>query len=113
MLTYHLLPAEDYDAAAPTYAPPVFEADGFVHTSNTLAALAGAGNRYYRADTRPYLVLTVDLGRLQAPWRYDAAGDCFPHIYGPINRAAIIAAHHAARAADGTFLAQLGRAIEE
>lgn len=113
MLTYHLLPAEDYDPAAPAYTPASYNADGFVHTSNTLAALAGAGNRYYRADPRPYLVLTVDLDRLQAPWRHDAVGDSFPHIYGPINRAAIFAAHHAVRGADGTYLAQLGAALAE
>lgn len=111
MLTYHLLPADDYDAAAPAYTPAAYQADGFVHTSNTLVALAGAGNRYYRADPRPYLVLTIDLDRLEAPWRYDAAGDSFPHIYGPINRGAIVAAHRAVRAADGSYLTQLGDTV--
>lgn len=112
MLTYHLVPVTDYDPGAPAYTPRDFQTEGFVHTSRTLDALAGAGNRYYRDDRRHYLVLTIDLDRLDSPWRYDAAGALFPHVYGAIQCQAIVAVHRAERAADGTFRAHLGDMVE-
>lgn len=105
MLTYHLVPAEEFDPAATAYLPAAYAVDGFVHTSRTLELLAGTGNRYYRADPRSYLVLTIDLDRLDVPWRYDAPGEEYPHLYGPLNREAIVAVRPAMRATDGTFLA--------
>lgn len=113
MLTFHLAPATDFKPCAPVYVPCTYSVDGFVHTSNTLAALAGAGNRYYSGDSRPYLVLTIDLERLDVPWRYDAAGELFPHIYGPVHRQAIVARHHAVRAPDGAFRPQLGAPVSD
>ena len=61
-------------------------------------------NRHRRGDQRPFLLLTIDLDRVSAPWRYDAAGDDFPHIYGPLNRDAIVDVRPFPRSADGTFL---------
>ena len=107
MLTYHLLPRETYDPAAAEYLPAAYASEGFIHTTRHLAMIPAVANRYYRADPRPYLLLTVDLARLAVPWRYDAAGDAYPHLYGPINRAAILGARPLPRAADGTFLALL------
>lgn len=104
MLTYHLIPSDEYDPQAATYAPPTYAAEGFIHTTQTLAIVHEVANRYYRADPRPYLLLTIDLDRLGTPWRYDAAGPTYPHLYGPIERDAIVAIRPVARAADGTFL---------
>lgn len=104
MLTYHLVAMDDYDANAESYLPAAFAGEGFIHTTKTVALLAEVANRYYRADTRPYLVLTVDLDRVAVPWRYDAAGEDYPHIYGPLPRQAVIASAPMLRAADGTFL---------
>ncbi|HEX5501901.1 MAG TPA: DUF952 domain-containing protein [Thermomicrobiales bacterium] len=103
MLTYHLVPAEEFDPDAPVYAPRAYAADGFIHTTRAPGLLAAVGNRYYHADPRPYLILTIDLDRAIAPWRYDAAGADYPHLYGPLNRDAIVAIHPATRATDGTF----------
>lgn len=66
MLTYHLVPRDEYDPATPTYAPPAYAAEGFIHTTRTLAIVHEVANRYYRADPRPYLLLTVDLERERA-----------------------------------------------
>jgi len=104
MLTYHLIPREGYDSFAEAYVPAVFAQEGFIHTTKTLAIIHEVANRYYRADLRPYLLLTVDLDRVTAPWRYDAAGDDYPHLYGPLNRAAIVGTIPCPRAADGAFL---------
>lgn len=104
MLTYHLIPREDYDLNVATYAPAAFADEGFIHTTKTIGIVHEVANRYYRADRRAYLLLTVDLDRATAPWRYDAAGEDYPHLYGPLNREAVIDVHPCPRAEDGTFL---------
>ncbi len=104
MLTYHLVPEAEYDPQAAVYLPAAWQHDGFIHTTKQVALLHEVGNRYYRADPRPYLVLTIDLARTAVPWRYDAAGADFPHLYGPLERTAVIAARPMPRAADGAFL---------
>jgi uncharacterized protein (DUF952 family) len=105
MLTYHLVAEADYDPAAAEYLPTAFADEGFIHTTKTPALLAEVANRYYRNDPRPYLLLTLDLDRLTVPWRYDAAGEDYPHLYGPLNRDAVINIAPMPRAEDGTFLA--------
>ena len=68
-----------------------------------MAALGETFDRYYAADPRPFLALTLDLDALDVPWRYDVAGSPYPHIYGPIARSAIVAVSRVERAADGRF----------
>ena len=58
----------------------------------------------YRADSRPFLVLVIDLARVRAPVRYEDPRRVYPHIYGPLNRDAIITVLDVPRAPDGTFL---------
>ena len=102
---WHLLPAEAW-AAAPADAPFAAASladEGFVHLTHLGSDLVDVGNAFYRDDPRPYLVLSVDLDRLTVPWRYD--GDArFPHVYGPLDRAAILAVHAYDRAPDGSFV---------
>ena len=106
MLTYHLIAAADYDPAAATYTPSAFAQEGFIHTTKRRALIVEVANRYYRDDRRPYLLLTIDLERATAPWRYDAAGEEYPHLYGALNRDAIVASEPLQRAEDGTFLSE-------
>ena len=101
MLTYHLVPRDEYDDAQPTYAPPAFADEGFIHTTRTLAIVHEVANRYYRADPRPYLLLTVDLDRASAPWRYDAAAPDYPHLYGPLLLETVVAYGPLERDGDG------------
>ncbi len=60
-------------------------------------------------------VLAIDPERVTSEVRYEApappappdsplAGVMFPHIYGPLNRDAIVEVRSAMRSADGTFL---------
>jgi uncharacterized protein (DUF952 family) len=91
-LTLHLVPRPVWDglAANAPYLPERFDADGFIHTTLGADNLLAVANRYYRADPRPYLALIVDLDRVAAPWRFDQAGPLYPHIYGPIERGAVV-----------------------
>ncbi len=105
--TLHLIPATVWDRSADlsSYTPETFAVDGFVHCTDGDDNLIAVGNRYYSADLRPFLALTITVERLTAPVRYDDPGGIFPHIYGPINRDAIVAKRTVTRDADGTFVA--------
>ncbi|MBM2810175.1 MAG: hypothetical protein HW416_934 [Chloroflexi bacterium] len=104
MLTYHQAPEEDFDSDAPTYVPVGYAQDGFIHTTGPLGRVSAVANKHCSHDPRPYVLITVDLDRLTVPWRYDVAGEDYPHVYGPLNREAVVAVRSMPRAADGTFL---------
>ncbi|MGZ8501906.1 MAG: DUF952 domain-containing protein [Candidatus Limnocylindrales bacterium] len=104
--TYHLVPAQTWaerDPATP-YIPPSLEAEGFIHCSDGAAAMVVTANRHYRADPSAFLVLTVDLDATGSPWQFDDPSGIYPHVHGPIDPAAVLAAVPIPRAADGEFL---------
>lgn len=104
--TYHLVPEAAWLAPADgaPYAPPSLAAEGFIHCTDGVAAMVATANRHYRDDPRPFLVLTVDLERTGSPWRCDDPAGIYPHVYGPLDRAAVVRAIPAPRDADGEFL---------
>ena len=105
--TLHLIAAGDWDRVSGDafYTPDAFAADGFVHCTDGDDNLVAVGNRYYRADCRPFLALTISLDRLTAPFQYDDPARIFPHIYGPLNRDAVVGRRSVLRGPDGSFIA--------
>jgi uncharacterized protein (DUF952 family) len=104
--TFHLTPADWWEAADPA-APltaPSLETEGFIHCTTGADEMVTTANRHYRGDPRPFVVLTIDLGRLTAPVGVDDAARIHPHVFGPLDRAAIRGVQPMPRAADGTFL---------
>lgn len=103
--TLHLVPEPVWEAhqGAATYTPERYADDGFVHCTDGEANLLGVANTFYRADDRPYVVLVLDVDRLQSPVRYDDPAQIYPHIYGPINLDAVVDVRRAVRLADGSF----------
>ena len=101
--TFHLVPEAIWAAADPAtpYEAASLVAEGFIHCTDGATALGETFDRYYAADPRPFLALTLDLDALDVPWRYDVAGSPYPHIYGPIARSAIIAVCRVKRGRDG------------
>jgi uncharacterized protein (DUF952 family) len=105
-LTYHLAAKAWWDAADPD-APlpsPSLASEGFIHCTDGAAEMVATANRHYAAVPGAFVILTVDLGRVTSAWRVEDPGRIYPHIFGPIDRAAIVAVIDAPRAADGTFL---------
>jgi uncharacterized protein (DUF952 family) len=103
--TFHIVPEEVWaatDAAAP-YAAASLASEGFIHCTDGEEALGVTFDRYWAADPRPFLALTLDLDALDVPWRYDVTGSPYPHIYGAIGRAAVIAVARVDRGSDGRF----------
>lgn len=114
----HLTPAEDFQGLAEgePLRPASLAAEGFVHCTATADVLLYVANAFYREAPGEFLVLVIDPDRLAAPLKHEPpappppaghplAGRLFPHIYGPLNRDAIVAVRAARRAPDGTFLA--------
>jgi uncharacterized protein (DUF952 family) len=103
--TYHLVPEAVWtgsDPAAP-YAAASLALEGFIHCTDGVDALGATFDRHYATDRRPFLALTVDLDALDELWRYDIPGSPYPHVYGPIPRAAIIAVGRVLRGPDRRF----------
>jgi uncharacterized protein (DUF952 family) len=105
-VAYHLVPAAAWEAAgrdAP-FRPASLGTEGFVHLTHRMDDLVDVANAFYRDEAGPHVVLTVVLARLGAPWRYD--GDRrFPHVYGPLDRAAVVEVRSIGRDASGDFVA--------
>lgn len=105
--TLHLVPAPHWAAHAgqDRYAPEPFAAEGFIHTTTGDERVVEVGNRFYTGDPRPYLVLTIDLAKVDAPTIYEDPDDAFPHIYGRLPTSAVTGWRRVRRGPDGAFLA--------
>ena len=85
------------------FLPASLGTEGFVHLTHRMADLVDVANALYRDEPGPHRVLTIALDRLSAPWRYDG-DERYPHVYGPLDRAAITAVRPIRRDAEGAFL---------
>ena len=104
---YHLTPIEYFESipADQPYRPMDFEHEGFIHSTRGLEQLVIVANRYYRADPQSMVVLVIDADRVRAEIKNEQAEDgvVYPHIYGPLNRDAIIDILDMPRLSDGSF----------
>jgi uncharacterized protein (DUF952 family) len=105
-LAYHGTPRkyfESLDASKP-YVPEPFAREGFIHTTEGREAVPIVLTLHYKTSSEPWVVLYIDQDRVTSPIRYDDPEQVFPHIYGPLNRDAIVAVMDIDREPDGTFL---------
>ncbi|MFC4564243.1 DUF952 domain-containing protein [Nocardiopsis mangrovi] len=87
--------------------------EGFVHASPDEATLLAVAGRFYADTAADLVVLVIDADLLGAEVRWEAAapspppgvpaGTLFPHIYGPIPRAAVIGTATLRRGPDGVY----------
>ena len=103
--TFHLVPQDVWTVADPAtaYEAASLATEGFIHCTDGVSALGETFDRHYAADPRGFLAQTLDLDALDVPWRYDVEGSPYPHIYGHIDRSAIVAISRVDRSADGRF----------
>ena len=75
--------------AADAYQAPSLAAEGFIHCS-TPAQVVETAYRHYR-DRDDLVLLRLDPAKLTSPVVYEETSGhgTFPHIYGPIDRAAV------------------------
>lgn len=108
-MLYHLVTREEWMRAQAdgVYHPSSLDSEGFIHASHTSQVLAVAHARF-KGQANLFL-LCIDPSRVAAPIREDAVTfpggqvEFFPHIYGPLNIAAVVHVFDLPPAADGTF----------
>jgi uncharacterized protein (DUF952 family) len=101
---YHLVLRRVWEKNADQpYRADSLASEGFIHCSFA-EQLAWVANRFY-ADAEDLLLLHIDTERLTSPLREELCdtGEIFPHIYGPLNRDAVVKVDTPARGADGRW----------
>ena len=103
--TFHMVPAEVWDAADPAtpYEAASLASEGFTHCTDGELELLATANRHYSGDPHPFLALTVDLDAAGSPWRIEDPAGVYPHVFGPIDRAAVLRVATLRRDASGRF----------
>jgi uncharacterized protein (DUF952 family) len=95
-LILHITTRAEYRPGEPV-RPPSLETEGFVHCSDPGTVHLPA-NRLFAGRT-DLVLLEIDTARLDVPLRWepgvppDPNGAWFPHVFGPIPAAAVVAAH--------------------
>jgi uncharacterized protein (DUF952 family) len=105
-ITFHGTLASHFELLDPNgpYVPADFDRDGFIHCTDGEQRLADTLSAYYADSVGGWLVIYIDLDRVASEVRYEDPERVFPHIYGPLNRDAIVAVRPIARLNDGRFL---------
>jgi uncharacterized protein (DUF952 family) len=101
---FHIAVRSEWDAAGDDYAPAAFADEGFVHCSFAEQVVATAG-RYYKGRD-DLVLLEIDDARLTSPVTVEpspSSGEDFPHIYGRVDRRAVVVEHELVPNDDGSF----------
>ncbi len=83
------------------YVSRDYAKEGFIHATKGDELLMKVANRIYTDFTDELWLLVVDVARLTSRLLYEEAsdGNLYPHIYGPLNKDAIIAIKRMSRTA--------------
>lgn len=106
-MIYHITTKNEWHSA-PSDMPfqsASLESEGFIHCS-TREQIPSVANRFYRGRT-DLVLLHIDESQLKVPLRFEnfeGGEEGYPHIYGPIPRAAIVVVVPFPPEQDGTFL---------
>jgi predicted cupin superfamily sugar epimerase/uncharacterized protein (DUF952 family) len=119
-MIWHLLPLPNWQSAgAGPYVPGTQDAGTsdampFVHASPDEATILAVANDRFADSALPLVALALDESRLSAPVRYEAAdpapppgvpvGTLFPHVYGPVELAAVTEVRFTRRDPAGRFI---------
>lgn len=80
--------------------------EGFTHCSHA-HQVAGVAHRFYAGVTEPLVLLEIDPSLLTSQVVEEVppgATEAFPHVYGPIDVTAVVAAHEVVRDVDGELV---------
>ena len=101
MLIFHIATAADWSAALASGAYTTstrgrtLEQEGFIHAARA-EQWRGVHARYYADVVEPLVLLEIDTDRLRSPVVEEpvvaGGAETFPHVYGPIDPAAVLRA---------------------
>jgi uncharacterized protein (DUF952 family) len=102
-LIYHLVTPAAWQQARADYHAESLQTEGFIHCSFA-DQVASSANRFY-AGADALLLLHIDPQRLTSPLKVEGAGSGaqYPHVYGPIDRAAVVRAEALQRGPDSLW----------
>lgn len=91
--------------AGQAYESDTLAVEGFTHCTAEPDMLLQVANRFYKDVDGPFVLLCIDETLVTADVRWEMAdGHRFPHIYGPLNRDAIVDVLPFPRRSDGSFV---------
>lgn len=100
----HITTRVAWETAVDAYIPENFSTDGFIHCSTIEQVLIPA-NGIFRGQS-DLILLCIDEEKVQAPVIYEDCYDTgrgYPHIYGPLNKDAIVRIVNFPANKDGSF----------
>jgi len=106
MILYHITDQSQWEnySSETYYLPSAYFSDGFIHCSTAEQVLVVAA-KYY-ADTPQLLLLKIDGECLTSEIKFEnleGNEECFPHIYGPLEKKAILGITTFGKDAGGNF----------
>jgi uncharacterized protein (DUF952 family) len=114
MKIYHIVLEKNWQPGQP-YRAESLSREGFIHLSR-IDQVLGVANAFYTGQ-RGLVLLEVDVDRLTSELRWEAPvhpstpahgtplpEDLFPHLYGPLNPEAVLAAHTFEPGENGVFV---------
>jgi predicted cupin superfamily sugar epimerase/uncharacterized protein (DUF952 family) len=115
-MIWHLLPLAQWRSDPdPRYVPGTAQPAPFVHASPDEATMLAVANAFYRGAGEPLVVAALDESRIAAAVKWEPAdpapppgvpaGTLFPHIYGPVDRAAVTGLRYPRADVTGQFVA--------
>lgn len=112
VVIFHIAPREAFAGKqGPSYSPPAFQTEGFVHCSTAQQVVKVADARF-RGQTG-LVLLCLDTDKVSAEIRYEnleGGQELFPHIYGEINTDAVVQVVDFEPGTDGCFTLPAGLA---
>jgi uncharacterized protein (DUF952 family) len=102
----HIARRDDWEKAqsSAAFRGDTLESEGFIHCSRPEQVVRVANSLYRGRDD--LVLLCIDSSKVEAEIRYEnleGGDELFPHIYGPLNVAAVVAVLDFEPQADGTF----------
>ena len=101
---FHITQSQQWEEAKQlkSYRGDTLDSEGFIHCS-TLPQVVKSANKFF-VGKKGLLLLWIDSEKVQAEVKYEyAAGEDYPHIYGPLNIDAVLKVIEFEAGADGKF----------
>lgn len=92
VMIFHIVPLADWTAAPELpYAPSSLDSEGFVHCSADRPTVLEIADAHYREVPGPLLAVELDERALTSEVRREGeSGGRYPHVHGPLDRAAVV-----------------------
>jgi uncharacterized protein (DUF952 family) len=101
---FHITRSQQWEQAkqVQSYRGDTLDTEGFIHCS-TLPQVLKSANKFFVGQTG-LLLLSIDSEKVESELKYEfAAGEDYPHIYGPLNVDAVLQVFEFEPGADGKF----------